>query len=338
MDPSYFIGGVSPDLPNSFHVTSLESGHRFVLEGDEYDTAYWDKVPKFNHYLPDHVILSSIEYDHADIYPDLGAVIKAFEGLVARVRPGGHMIACYDYEHVRQVCSQAQVPVYSYGLKQGRFRAQAIQTIEGKASFEITDDGKLLGKLEMSLTGEHNVLNALSVFIECRQLGLSLEKIQSGLAGFRGVRRRQEERGEIGGVLVIDDFAHHPTAVRETLRGLKKKYPGRRVLTVFEPRSATSRRKVFQKDYVEALSEADLVYIASPYDQSKISQSDQFSSEQLVQDLHGLGKKAESFSKVESGVSSVVGQAQAGDLVAVLSNGGFDGFIAKLLIALKEWE
>jgi UDP-N-acetylmuramate: L-alanyl-gamma-D-glutamyl-meso-diaminopimelate ligase len=196
------------------------------------------------------------------------------------------------------------------------------------------EDGRSLGRIRLQVPGAHNVLNALAVWIECRELQLSAEQIREGLESFRGVKRRQEERGEVKGVLVIDDFAHHPTAVRETLRALKRKYAGRRLLTVFEPRSATSRRKIFQKDYAHAFGEADVTFIAVPYDQSKIDLDDQFSSDQLVGDLEAAGKSAQLLPSVEEGVKIVAKFARKGDVIAVLSNGGFGGFIPKLLEAL----
>ena len=338
-DPSYFIGGVSADLPNSFQVSSLERGKLFVLEGDEYDTAFWDKVPKFNHYLPDDVILTSVEFDHADIYPDFSAVKRAFSGLMTRIRPGGRLIACFEYESVRELAATAKATVFSYGLSEGtgaRFLAKNIHVdAQGFTSFQIFDQGKGMGTLRISIPGNHNVLNALATWIEARELGLSHAEIEAALLAFRGVKRRQEERGEVAGVLVIDDFAHHPTAVRETLRALRAKYPGRRLISVFEPRSATSRRKVFQKDFGIAFGEADGCFIAAPYDQSKIAQDDQFSSEQLVEDIRNRGRGAEAFQEIDEGVKRVTDATRRGDLVAVLSNGGFGGFIPKLLESLK---
>jgi UDP-N-acetylmuramate: L-alanyl-gamma-D-glutamyl-meso-diaminopimelate ligase len=338
-DPSYFIGGVSQNLPNSFQVSSLMPGKPFVLEGDEYDTAFWDKVPKFNHYLPDDAILTSVEFDHADIYADFNAVKRAFSGLVSRIREGGTLIACFDYEAVRELATEAKVPVLSYGSNSengARYTPSDIQVdSRGITSFTILDSGKPVGKLSLEIPGNHNVLNAIATWIEAREFGLSHEEVAAGLAAFKGVKRRQEERGEVAGVLVIDDFAHHPTAVRETLRALRSKYPERRLVSVFEPRSATSRRKVFQKDYGEAFLEADLAYIAAPFDQSKISQDDLFSSEQLVDDIRGHGRKAEWFREVDEGVKKITEVTRPGDLVAVLSNGGFGGFIPKLLESLK---
>jgi UDP-N-acetylmuramate: L-alanyl-gamma-D-glutamyl-meso-diaminopimelate ligase len=336
-DPNYFIGGVSQDLPFSFHVSGIEPGKLFVLEGDEYDTAFWDKVPKFNHYLPDDVILTSVEYDHADIYPDLSAVIRAFQGLVSRIRPGGKMICCYDYPNIRDLAKKAEVPVLSYGSSfesTARFTPGRVRHEDGMTHFEILDQGNTADELTIQIPGMHNVLNALSAWIEARELGLDPDVVREAFQSFRGVKRRQEVRGEIKKVLVIDDFAHHPTAVRETLRALRSKYPGRRLVAVFEPRSATSRRKIFQKEYASAFQEADIIFISNPYDQTRIAAEDQFSSEELIEDLKKAGKNAHLMSSVDQGVSQVAQTANSGDLVAVLSNGGFGGFIPKLLSTL----
>jgi UDP-N-acetylmuramate: L-alanyl-gamma-D-glutamyl-meso-diaminopimelate ligase len=349
--PSYFIGGVCLDLPQSFHVDPDERGY-FVLEGDEYDTAFWDKVPKFNHYLPDQVVLTSVEYDHADIYPDLPAVERAFEGLLQRIRPGGGLIACWEHESVRKLVLASGRPGVGYGLSpqpsqvkaaqggglQSYFYATQIREVAGRTCFQVRQLGRensVLAEISLQIPGEHNVLNALAVWIQTQQLGLPSESVVQALSSFRGVKRRQEVRGEVRGVLVIDDFAHHPTAVSETLKALRHRYSGRRLIAVFEPRSATSRRKVFQKPYVSAFSEADAVYLAQPYDQSRIQAQDQFSSAQLVDDLIQRGQQAYLFERVEEGVSLLASHTRPQDLIAVLSNGGFGGFIPQLLAVLQ---
>lgn len=348
--PSYFIGGVTHDLPHSFHV---EDGSKyFVLEGDEYDTAFWDKVPKFNHYLPNEVILTSIEYDHADIYPDLAAVEKAFEGLVTRIRKSGSLIACLHEgsekdESVKKILNRIKdlnpgLDLLTYGTERegkARFFSSGIRQEGDWTCFEVIErfpnqEPVKKATLRLQIPGVHNVLNATAVWILCDRLGLEAGKILRGMETFRGVKRRQEVRGEFRGVLVIDDFAHHPTAVRETLRALKLKYPKRRLVTVFEPRSATSRRKVFQSQYAEAFQEADQIYLSQPYDQTRISKDDQFSSEMLVQDLVAFGKRAELMPSVAEGIAVVAKNARSGDLIAVLSNGGFEGFVTKLTEAL----
>lgn len=343
LKPNFFIGGVSQDLPFSFHVESLEAGTPFVLEGDEYDTAFWDKVPKFTHYLPDDVILTSMEYDHADIYPDFAAVERAFSGLLSRIRSKGRLIVCVDDPKLAALVPRAAVPVLTYGLASSEggagadFQVAGVRPLEGgRMEFDVVDrgGGAPLATLQLQLSGNHNALNALAVWIEARELGLDLRQVADALASFRGVRRRQEERGEVRGVLVLDDFAHHPTAVRETLKGLRLKYPGRRIVAVFEPRSATSRRRIFQKDYGTAFLQADATFIAKPYDTSRISVKEQFSSEELVADLLASGHSAHLMPSVDEGVSQVTRFARSGDLVAILSNGGFGGFIPRLLDAL----
>lgn len=344
-DPNFFIGGVSLDLPFSFQVSQTGPGNFFVLEGDEYDTAFWDKVPKFNHYLPDDVILTSVEFDHADIYSDFEAVMRAFRGLLERIRKNGRLIACYDYESVCELVRTADwkhsVEVISYGSDRShgaRFTPGKIFVEADATRFEVLDHekgGSVVDELRIRAPGQHNVLNALAVWIETRQLNLNPDQVRAALAAFRGVKRRQEVRGEIGGVMVMDDFAHHPTAVRETLRALRQRYPSKRLVTVFEPRSATSRRKIFQKDYAVAFGEADAIFIAQPYDQSRIAAENQFSSQELVSDLVQTGKVANLMVTVDQGVQQVGSFAREGDLIAVLSNGGFDGFIAKLLTRLQ---
>jgi UDP-N-acetylmuramate: L-alanyl-gamma-D-glutamyl-meso-diaminopimelate ligase len=240
---------------------------------------------------------------------------------------------------VEKLTHQAKVPVITYAGqsdKKARFTVGKHRAESGLTHFEILDQGKKIEEITMQASGLHNMCNALAVWIECRELGLSSEQIKKGLSTFRGVKRRQEVRGEINGVMVMDDFAHHPTAVRETIRALRLRYPGRRIISVFEPRSATSRRKIFQQDYVNAFCESDAAFIAAPYDQTKISQDDQFSSDQLVQDLTSRGKSAHLMPTVEDGVAQVSKFSRSQDLIAVLSNGGFGGFIPKLLESLKK--
>jgi UDP-N-acetylmuramate: L-alanyl-gamma-D-glutamyl-meso-diaminopimelate ligase len=337
IEPSYFIGGVPIDLPYSFHVAKIRNGEPFVLEGDEYDTAFWDKVPKFNHYLPDQVILTSIEFDHADIYPDLNAVENAFRGLFQRIRPGGRVVACLDYPVVEKLLKEfPNIEKSTYGESDRcQYRVAGLKTTEAGIEFDVLDHGKPIQKIHFQLPGHHNALNALAVFVLLKLQGYDPTDIASAIAKFRGVKRRQEVRADIGGVLVIDDFAHHPTAVRETLAALKTQYSGRRLVAVFEPRSATSRRRIFQKEYAKAFQSADRIWVAPPYDQSKIEASQQFSSDELVRDLKYAGKQANRMPSVDEGVVLVSKESQSGDVIAVLSNGGFDGFIPKLIEQLK---
>jgi len=346
-NPNYFIGGVSLDLPESFVITQLNSGHPFVLEGDEYDTAYWDKVPKFSHYLPNHILLNAIEYDHADIYPNLDAYESVFIKLLNNVRKGGSVIACVDYVSTRKVLEAVKktgnfkLTTYSKDPKNAQadvvlkeYKLESDQTFTSSWLDRRTDSHFTL---KTQMPGEHNALNACAVYLACiQEAGLTSLEALSGIAAFRGVKRRQEVRGEISGVVVIDDFAHHPTAVTETILALKSKYPNRRLLTVFEPRNATSRRKIFQNEYVEAFLKSDHVFIANPYEPEKIPADQVFSSAHLVEELVRRSVAATLLAKLtEKQVDEICSVAQSGDVVVVMSNGGFGGLIPKLLERLK---
>jgi len=344
LDPSYFIGGVSHDLPESFYVSTPLDSSYFVLEGDEYDTVFWDKVPKFFHYLPDYAFITSIEFDHADIYKDLEDVKKAFRGLLKKMRPGGHILACSDYPAVCDVLSSYQGDYYTYSFRQkispsqlkpqSHFSLDQVRYLEDGTQMDVLENGKKIDSIQTQMSGEHNALNALSVFCESKILGLNLDLVKKALSSYRGVKRRQDIVAEVNGVIVMDDFAHHPTAVALTLKGLKEKYK-KRLLAVFEPRSATSRRSIFQQEYTSAFSQADILFISEPYDQSLIEEKDRFSSKKLVEDLNAQGKKALLFKSVDEGLTQVMAEIKKDDLLVVLSNGGFGGFIPKCVELLN---
>jgi UDP-N-acetylmuramate: L-alanyl-gamma-D-glutamyl-meso-diaminopimelate ligase len=328
-DPSYFVGGVSHDLPQSFFVSENSSGP-FVLEGDEYDTVFWDKVPKFNHYLPSLTVLTSVEFDHADIYPDLAAVKRAFVGLMERTRE--KVLAFGEDPNVREVMTRAKVPVLLYGeARDCDYRATGIQLSAEGARFTVEHKGTKT-PVATGYSGKHNVFNALAVFAVCRELGLDERKVLAGLASAKGVKRRQEPRGEYAGITLIEDFAHHPTAVRETISALRAKFPGRRLLIAFEPRSATSRRRVFQKDYVQALLGADVAFVSQPYDQSRIAAENQFSTQELIDDLNRERKGSGVLIKDSvHGAEALTEAARRGDVVGIFTNGSFGGLIPKLI-------
>lgn len=331
--PGFLIGGIAKNFSKSFQIPK---GNFFIIEGDEYDTAFFDKVPKFVHYRPRHVIFTSCEFDHADIYADLDAVKKAFAKLMNLIPSNGTLLACASEPNVVELSRQCQSnKILFYGIREGDYQAPYIQIKEGRSHFEVTFKGQSLGQFEMSLTGDYNILNALSVIGLSHQLGWDMEGCRSALKTFNGVKRRQEILGEPQGVLVIEDFAHHPTAVRETVKGIKAKYPGRKLFGVFEPRSATSRRKVFQKDYVEAFQNCDEILIAQAFDQTKIESENRFSSDELVKDLRDLQKTAGAFTDSDSIVHRLVKEARTGDLILIMSNGGFDGIYQKLLKSLE---
>lgn len=332
-EPGFLIGGIAKNFSKSFQ---NPQGSFFVIEGDEYDTAYFDKVPKFIHYKPKHVIFTSCEFDHADIYQDLDAVKLAFRRLMELIPASGTLLACAHEKNVMELVASCRAEkIASYGIGQGDYQARNIRTTNEGTFFSVHYREQKLGDFFVTLTGDYNVLNTLSVIGISHQLGWDLAAVAVALKTFLGVKRRQEVLGEPGGVLIIEDFAHHPTAVRETIKGIRAKYPGRRVFAVFEPRSATSRRRVFQKDYVQAFLESEEVFLAKAFDQTKIDSENRFSSEELVADLRSLGKSAEAYDGADDIVHSIQKKVHPNDLVLIMSNGGFDGIYQKMLMALS---
>lgn len=336
-DPGFLIGGIPKNFAKSFHGGK---GKYFIIEGDEYDTAYFDKVPKFIHYHPLHVVLTSIEFDHADIYKDLEDVKSAFAQLLVRIPKDGHLIYNGEDKNIndllKEMNSKMKGPhVLSYGFKDTDYTAKILKQDESGILFEVYFKGEKLDQFQLSMVGSYNVLNATATIAMSHQLKWSTEKTKKALTQFLGVKRRQEIRGDIDGVLVIEDFAHHPTAVRETVKAVHDKYPGRRVFSIFEPRSATSRRKVFQQDYLKAFEGSYQVYIAEAFDQSRIAEDDRFSSQELVEGLAKLSQKAACLPNADSIVKALMEQTQPNDIVLIMSNGGFDGIYEKLLSNLK---
>ena len=332
--PGFLIGGIPKNFSKSFQ---NPAGNYFIIEGDEYDTAFFDKVPKFVHYRPRHVILTSVEFDHADIYKDLDAVKLAFARLMELIPVEGTLIFCNEDKNVRDLAEKARVQKkFSYGIESGNYQARIQKMDEEGTVFELIKDKKSTGRIYRSqMGGRYNVLNSLAVIAMSEALGFSDEKTRESLQSFTGVKRRQEILGEPGGVLVIEDFAHHPTAVKETVNGIQAKYPQRKFFSVFEPRSATSRRKIFQNEYVDAFSKAHEVMIARAFDQSKIDETDRFSSDELVQDLKEKGCQAEVFNNADQIVEALSQRAKKGDGILIMSNGGFDGIYQKLIKALE---
>lgn len=331
--PGFLIGGIPKNFAQSF---KNPEGNYFIIEGDEYDTAFFDKVPKFVHYRPKHVVLTSVEFDHADIYKDLQAVKDSFAKLMHLIPESGTLLACAEDANVMELRKLAKCKnSFTYGFgSEADFRAKIMFQNEKGLAFEVHHKGEILGPYNMQITGDYNVLNATAVVAMSKLLGFSENRIQIAMESFEGVKRRQEILGEPNGILVIEDFAHHPTAVRETVKGIQKKYPGRKVFSIFEPRSATSRRKVFQQDYVQAFKGSHEVLLAKAFDQSKIDEANRFSSHELVTDLKKSGVTAEDFDSADQIVSALKNRAQRGDVILIMSNGGFDGIYTKLLQAL----
>jgi UDP-N-acetylmuramate: L-alanyl-gamma-D-glutamyl-meso-diaminopimelate ligase len=330
--PGFLIGGIPKNFAQSF---KNPVGNYFVIEGDEYDTAFFDKVPKFIHYRPRHVILTSIEFDHADIYKDLNHVKSAFQSLLKLIPEQGSLVYWAQDPHIPAMVADSKAGTkLSYGLKNADITSHVTQISDHGTTFEVQFKKEKLGEFEFALTGDYNVLNATAVIAMAVHLGWDLSKVKAALKKFEGVKRRQEILGEPNGILVIEDFAHHPTAVRETIKGVQSKYKGRRIFSVFEPRSATSRRKVFQKDYVQAFLTSDEVVIAKAFDQSKLDSADRFSTDELVADLTQKGRSAHCLDSADSIVGFLKNKAKKGDLILIMSNGGFDGIYGKLLKAL----
>ncbi|MDQ3263014.1 MAG: UDP-N-acetylmuramate:L-alanyl-gamma-D-glutamyl-meso-diaminopimelate ligase [Myxococcota bacterium] len=335
-DPSFLVGGVTQNYSGNYR---LGNGPEFVVEGDEYDTAYFDKGPKFLHYQPRTVILTSVEFDHADIYRDLPHYEASFQKLVGIIPEGGTLAVSTAYPNALQLARAGQARVRTYRGQEGAKADYAPAHLrfgpEG-ARFEVLEDGQSLGELLLPMGGAHNVENALGVIAACRGLGLSFAQLRDGLATFRGVKRRQEERAEVNGVLVLDDFAHHPTAVRETLSAVKGRYPGRRVWAVFEPRSNTSRRNIHQEEYAHSFGDADRATIKVPERHDKIPTGEELDVPRLVEDLKRQGIDADGDTDVPRLVEKVAQGATLGDVILVMSNGAFGGFIDKLISRLRE--
>jgi UDP-N-acetylmuramate: L-alanyl-gamma-D-glutamyl-meso-diaminopimelate ligase len=335
-DPSLLVGGFSYDFDGSFREGQ---GEHFVVEGDEYDTAFFDKTPKFLHYGARTLVITSVEFDHADIYRDLEHVKQAFRTLVAGMPPNGTIVAAVDHEGVRDVIDAAPCAVVGVGLGDGAaWRAQGIQAGPEGTRFEVARPGAEPVAVTIPLYGRFNVENALAALATLDVLGVPLAEAAGAFPGHRGVKRRQEIRGQANGVLVVDDFAHHPTAVTAAIGGLRARYPGRRLIAVFEPRTNTSRRAIFQDAYAAAFDEADSVVLSvvpdTPIYSATGEVGEKLSAAQLAADVSGRGVPAVAIDGVDAIVEDVVARSRPGDVVLVMSNGGFGDIWQKLLAAL----
>ena len=335
--PSFLIGGVAENFGSSFHV---QAGTRpFILEGDEYDTAFFDKGPKFLHYFPDAAILTHVEFDHADIYPDLDAVKTSFKRLINLLPRRGRLVAFDGSELVTECCAKAFCPVERYGFAEASFWQMRNLSQQGsRTRWQLLREGVSFAELELPMAGEHNALNATAAAALAAGQGVSAEAIGQALRTFKSVKRRLEVRSEIAGITVIDDFAHHPTAIRETLRALRAAYRGSRLWAVLEPRSNTLRRNVFERELVESLSGADEVILADVFRSEAIPLAQRLAPEQVVEALHAQGVAARLCADADDIVSSITPRLREGDVVAILSNGGFGGIYDKLPAALAARE
>jgi UDP-N-acetylmuramate: L-alanyl-gamma-D-glutamyl-meso-diaminopimelate ligase len=326
--PSFLIGGIAENFSSSFQVTD---GATFIIEGDEYDTAFFDKGPKFLHYFPDSVILTSVEFDHADIYLDLEAVKTAFKRLVNLVPRRGRIVAWDGSANVDDCLARAFSTVERYGFREtSQWRALDVNYEAARTIWSVLKDGKRWGEFDFALAGEYNVLNATAAAAMAAGYGIPVEKIAEALRSFKSVKRRLEVRAEVSGITIIDDFAHHPTAIAETLKALRTRYKDRRLWAVLEPRSNTLRRNIFQRELVDALAIADQVVIAAVFKPEAVPEAERLDPEQVVADLNRNGKHAELLANADEIIAAIVLEARSGDVIAILSNGGFGGIYEKL--------
>jgi UDP-N-acetylmuramate: L-alanyl-gamma-D-glutamyl-meso-diaminopimelate ligase len=334
-DPTFIVGGVTLNYTGNFR---LGAGEHVVIEGDEYDTAYFDKGPKFVHYRARTALLTSIEFDHADIYRDMAHYESAFEQFCATVPGDGWLGVSATYPRAVEIARQhARAAVVTYAAGSAAdYQAQDVRFGEGGSQFIIAGPDGEAADVTMSMTGLHNVENATGVYAAARALGLAPDTIVAGLGSFLGVKRRQEPRGYVGGVLVIDDFAHHPTAVRETVAAIRQRYRDRRLWAVFEPRSNTSRRNIHQKEYTSAFDEADVVTIRLPEAHDKVPADQQLDVAAVVRDIASRGKEAQAIASVPEIVELIAREARANDVILVMSNGAFGNLIPDVLASLEK--
>ncbi|MGZ8842077.1 MAG: UDP-N-acetylmuramate:L-alanyl-gamma-D-glutamyl-meso-diaminopimelate ligase [Pyrinomonadaceae bacterium] len=339
LSPSFLVGGVVQNFGVSFRVTDSDY---FIIEGDEYDTAYFDKGPKFMHYLPEVAIVNNIEFDHADIYKDLDAVKLAFRRLMNLVPGNGKLIAGWDSPPVRDVVASFGGKLFTqletFGTtEEAKWQARNFSYAGGLTHFDVFREDVKWAEFQTPLIGEFNVRNCLAAIVAADAWGIERETIVQALATFKSVRRRLEVRGAVNGITVIDDFAHHPTAVRETLTALRTKHSDCRLVAVFEPRSRTSCHATFQDAYIEAFAPADYVIVSRVYDAQRASEmGGVLDIEALIENIAARDKPAFAITDVDEIVATLKDELRSGDIVAIMSNGGFGGIHEKLLAALSE--
>ncbi len=334
LNPSFLIGGITENFGSSFH---LGTGAHFIIEGDEYDTAFFDKGPKFLHYFPGSVILTSVEFDHADIYKDLDAVETSFKRLVNLVPRRGRIVAFDTGASVERCIAKAFCPVERYGSQQrAAWRAINLRFEPTRTSWEIRRNGEPWAEVQFSLGGEYNVWNATAAAAIAASYGISKEVITEALRTFKSVKRRLEVRAQVDGITVIEDFAHHPTAIAGTLTALRSRYPGARLWAILEPRSNTLRRNVLQHDLAKSLALADEVVVANVFKSEAVPEAERLDPIALVAEIQKNGPRARLSAGADSIVKLIAPEMQAGDVAAILSNGGFGGIYEKLPVRLKE--
>jgi UDP-N-acetylmuramate: L-alanyl-gamma-D-glutamyl-meso-diaminopimelate ligase len=331
--PSFLIGGIAENFGRSFQ---LGSGKHFILEGDEYDTAFFDKGPKFLHYFPDAVILTSVEFDHADIYKDLDAVETSFKRLVNLVPGRGRIVAFDSGETVERCVARAFCPVERYGATEGStWTISDLKFSAERTSWTVIRNGKPWEQFEFALAGDYNVWNATAAAAMAAAYGISPDVIADALRSFKSVKRRLEVKAEVNGITIIDDFAHHPTAIAVTLNALRSRYAGRRLWAILEPRSNTLRRNIFQNDLAKSLAVADEVVIANVFKSESIPEAERLDVAAVATHIGKLARHARVLADVDSIVRITAPEMRSGDVVAILSNGGFGGIYEKLPARLK---
>jgi UDP-N-acetylmuramate: L-alanyl-gamma-D-glutamyl-meso-diaminopimelate ligase len=333
LQPSFLIGGIAENFGSSFQ---LGGGKHFILEGDEYDTAFFDKGPKFLHYFPDAVILTSVEFDHADIYKDLDAVETAFKRLVNLIPGRGRIVALDTGDSVERCLARAFCPVERFGnTQQATWQVTNLRLDPAVTSWSVLRNGKPWADFEFSLGGEYNVMNATAAAALASGCGISKDKIASALKSFKSVKRRLEVRAQVNGITIIDDFAHHPTAIAGTLKALRSRYPNARLWAILEPRSNTLRRNVFQNELARSLAVADEVVVANVFKSESIPEPERMDVAALAAEVQKLGRHARIVADAGGIVQGVAPEMRPGDVVAILSNGGFGGIYEKLPQRLK---
>jgi len=336
--PDFLVGGVAENFGKSY---GLGGGEEFILEGDEYETAIWDRGPKFFHYHPDHLVITSLEYDHADIYPDFESYQLAFRRLVNLVPRSGHVIIWGDTEdsgpELRGVTANAFCPVETYGFS-GRndWQASGVTTQGDNTGFSVTHGGRAFGSFRLAATGRHNILNAMAAMSVAYGRGIGSDALGQALATFRSVKRRMDVKGEERGILVVDDFAHHPTAIRATIEGVRSRWPKRRLWAILEPRSNSMRRKVFEESLPRALALADRVILAGVFRAQQLGDESRLDPQSVVEKVGRLGKPARTFPSAEAIADHVSAEALPNDVLLIMSNGSFDDLCEKLMKKLKE--
>ena len=332
MDPTFMIGGILKNFESNYR---LGTGEHMVIEGDEYDTAFFDKGAKFLHYDPSIAILTGVEFDHADIFKDIQHVKQAFDAFITGISPQNTLVAFDDDKNVSDLVQGKSCKMVKYGRHaESVWQLGSVSIQQPWTFFDVLKYGTVFGNFKTRLVGEHNMLNALSAIAVADTLAIPVEAIARSFESFEGVKRRQEIRGEKSGITVMDDFAHHPTAVRETLRAVKPFYPNGRLIAVFEPRTNSSMRNIFQNIYPLSFDGADIICIRQPSLLDKIPLNERFSSPQLVNDLMKLGKDAHFFPDTDEIIDFLITEAKSGDLILVMSNGGFDNIHERLLKSL----